>query len=438
MKLNKLPFLFLAALLINLSACKKEIEETITDTSQVADTITVGKPLTLSPDANNGSKVTYNWTVNGKTESTSKDYTFSPTERGDYELKFTTLKSGQSIGEKVYKIHVYAKYENGFFIINEGWYGHGTGDVSFYRYDTKRKEDSLFIKENPDKTLDPATSTLQSGVFFGDDLYLVAKVGGPMIITDRLTLKEKRRIPAKVGIDWYSFVGVSSEKGFLSSSKGLFPLNLTTLTPGDKLPGITNSVGDLLKVDNYVFALVQSKGIVIINATTNAIEKTISGVTVGFTRSKDGSIWAAGGNKLFRINPATLEVETVTVPFNIPNSWMAWTPGAITSSTRENAIFFVRNTGGFNSVKEVYKYIPGNDASLTTPFIIVPTNRAIYGSGIAYREKSDELIVNLIQTGQGQNYKINDMIFYNASTGAVKNTYGYEGFYFPSIILFQK
>jgi len=36
------------------------------------------------------------------------------------------------------------KFENGFFIVNEGWFGHGTGEVSFFNYSTGKLTDSVF------------------------------------------------------------------------------------------------------------------------------------------------------------------------------------------------------------------------------------------------------------------------------------------------------
>src|SRR5882757_5598312 len=84
---------------------------------------------------------------------------------------------------KTLKVNALGKYDNGFFLINEGWYGHGTGTVSFYDYGTGVLSDSLFTKENPGKNLNPNTSTLQYGTIFNDKLFLVSKVGGPFVIT---------------------------------------------------------------------------------------------------------------------------------------------------------------------------------------------------------------------------------------------------------------
>jgi hypothetical protein len=328
------------------------------------------------------------------------------------------------------------KYDNGFFLINEGWYGHGTGTVSFYDYGTGAISDSLFTKENPGKNLNPATSTLQYGTIFNDRLYLVSKVGGPLVVANPHTLKEISRIAAKSGNDFRAFVGIDSTKGLLSTGSGIYPINLSTLALGTKLSGVTGQVGDMIKAGNYVFVLSQSNGVVVLNATTNAVVKTITGMLVAFTKSKDGAVWAAGGTQLVRIDPATLAVQTVTVPFQIYGSWAAWHPGSITASTTENVIFIARN-GTFSGGTQIYKYTAANSASFTTPFITIPTGRELYGSGIGYSVGHDQLIVCTVHSGFTTNYSFNDLVIYNAATGVQVKDIAYNGYYFPSIAVFH-
>lgn len=436
MQFNKqLPFLILILLVTAFSSCQKDrgIIPVITTPNGGKDTVTVGKITVLSPKMGNKSNASFSWTINGQAAGTDSVLNFNPATRGDYKINFkATGLAGEASVE--YNIHVYGKYENGFYVVNEGWYGHGTGTVGFYRYDTKKMEDSIFTKENPGKDLMPASSTLQSGVIFGDKFYLILKVGGAMIVTDKYSLKEIARIPAKPGNDWRSFVGLDADKGLLSAQTGLYPINLNNLSVGTKLAGVNGQIGDLIKAGNYIFALSASQGVVIINASTNAVEKTIAGAIVGFTRTIDGAVWAAGGQKLFKINPVDLTVETINVSFPIYGSWAAWHPGSISASTKENAVFFARNATWYGG-KEVYKYIPGNAASLQTPFITLPAGKELYGSGVAYNQKLDKVILNTVQSGFGQNYKYNNMYIHNANTGALNETYTYEGFYFPSILV---
>lgn len=329
----------------------------------------------------------------------------------------------------------FGKYDNGFFLINEGWYGHGTGSVSFYSFATGTKQDSIFTKENPGKTLDPATSTLEYGTIYNNKLFLVSKAGGPVVVTDPYSLKELGRIAAVGGNNWQAFVGIDATKGLLSSANGIYPFDLTSYTTGTKLTSVTGSVGDMIKSGNYIFVLSQSKGVVVLSAADYSVAKTISGMVVAFTKTPDGSVWAAGGTSLIKINPATLAVTTVTLPFTANSTWFAWHPGSITASTQNNTVY-IANNGTFSGATTIYRYIDGNTASLTSPFITIPAGKELYGSGIGYVPQTNQLAVTTVKSGFGVNYGVNDLYFYDL-TGAQVSDLSYSGYYFPAILVFH-
>jgi hypothetical protein len=331
---------------------------------------------------------------------------------------------------------VTGKYTNGFFIINEGWYGHGDGSASFYSYDTHTKQDSIFTKENPGKTLDPITSTLEYGTVFNNQLFLVSKVGGPVVVTDANTLKEAGRIASASGNNWQAFLGLTTTTGLLSSATGIYPFNLSTFTTGTKLTTVTGSVGDMIKAGNYIFVLSQTKGVVVLNAADYSVAKTIPGMLVAFAKTPDGSVWAAGGTSLVKINSTTLATTTITVPFTVYGSWDAWHPGSITASTTENAVFFAKNNTWYGGTT-IYKYIDGNAASLNAPFVTLAAGKELYGSGVAYNASNNQLVVNTVQSGFGVNYSTNDLDFYNAGTGALVTDLPFTGYYFPAIVVFH-
>jgi len=329
-------------------------------------------------------------------------------------------------------------YSNGFYLINEGWFGHGTGEVNFYSYATGTLQDSVFGVANPTKNLNPATSTLQFGSIFNGKIYLVSKVGGPLVVADEGTLVESARIAASPSNDWRAFVGVDATHALVSSQTGIFPLSLPSLAVGTKLAGtsISGQVGDMIKSGNFIFTLSASAGCVILNASTNTIVKTIAGVVVGFTKTTDGAVWCAGGTTLTRIDPSTLATTTVTLPFTANNSWAAWHPGSITASTSQNAIFIVNNgtsTGGTT----IYKYVVGVPSSLSAPFITIASGNETYGSGVGYDASSDRLVVTTVQSGGTTHYSVNDLVIYNATTGAQISDLPYSGFWFPSIMVFH-
>lgn len=254
-----------------------------------------------------------------------------------------------------------------------------------------------------------------------------------MVVTDEYSMKELARVPSQGGNDWRSFVGITDTKGLLSSGKGVFPVDLNTLAIGRTIDGVGGQVGDMIKQGDYIFVLSSTDGVVILNAADNKVVKKIAGASVGFTRTIDGNIWAAGGTKLFKIN-AALDVEAITVPFTVFGSWGAWHPGSITASTKENAVFIAKN-GSFSGGSTIYKYIPGSDASLQAPFLTLPTGKILYGAGLSYNAKLDQLLVSTVQSGFGENFKVNNLYFYDPITAAIKKTVSYSGYYFPSVIV---
>lgn len=330
-------------------------------------------------------------------------------------------------------------YANGFFLINEGWYGHGTGEVNFYNYATASLQDSVFGVANPAKNLNPATSTLQHGAIFNGKLYLVSKVGGPLVVCDEGTLVESARIAASSSNDWRAFLGLDATHALVSSNTGIYPLTLPSLAVGTKLSGaaISGQVGDMIKSGNYIFVLTSSSNVVILNATTKAIVSTIAGVAVGFAKTSDGSVWCAGGTSLIKIDSSTLAATTITLPFTANNSWAAWHPGSIVASTAQNALFIVNNgTAGLGGTT-IYKYVVGTPSSLSAPFITVPSGTETYGSGIGYDASTNNLVVTTVESGFTTHYSVNDLRFYNASTGVFVSHYAYSGYWFPSLSVFH-
>ena len=308
------------------------------------------------------------------------------------------------------------KYGNGFFLIHEGWFGHGTGSVSFFDYSTGEITDSVFQKENPTKDFKPATSTLQYGTIFNGNLYLVSKVNGPVVVADAKTLKEVGRIEAQQGYNWRAFMGLNETTGLLSSSDGVHLVNLKTMTPFDKLYGVSGQVGDLLKTDKYVFVLSQSDGAIVYRADDLSIAKKIAGVTIGFAQTPNKKIWYTSKEYLINIHPETLKADSVKLPFTSNTTWFTWYAAPIVASTKDNAVFILK-APAFGGGKELYRYVDGDASSLNQPFIVTPEKQSFYKRNIGYDGKLNQIVTTTVQDGYGANYAVNQLYFYNATSG---------------------
>lgn len=433
-QLQLLALLFINAALY--SSCSKE--ETVLKpslSSELAngglDTLSIGESLVLRPQIANKENVIFQWSVNGENKGTDSVFTFKPTERGDSKIQLKATNNG---GELIldYKIHVYGKYENGFFIFHEGWMGTGLSSVSFYNYQTKSSKDTIYAKENPDKAIGTAGTTLQYGAIYGGKLYLVSKANGPLIKTDAYTLKEEGRVTGK---DWRAIIATDANTAVVSTTSGLFSLNTETMTLGNKITTETGQIADLYQTDKYVYAVSQSKGLLVIDKTTLSISKTIAGI-IGCAITPDKNVWAIGGTKIVKINSTTLEETAFVCPFKINGSWFAWHPASITASTKENAIFFEK-TGSFNgSGTEIYKF-SGDVASLNAPFAKIPSDKVFYGS-MAYDKRTDNVLVLTVKSGWGTNSLSNTLYSFDSTKGGDPvDALNYTGYYFSSSIAFH-
>ncbi|TXE07787.1 DUF5074 domain-containing protein [Gelidibacter salicanalis] len=432
--LNRLFFLVFA---VSIVGCSNDDAVFINPPSvegaqQLLDTITMGESLLLSPKFSNAKNSMFEWKVDGELVGNDSTLVYIPEARGTHQISVLAKNEGGE-ASLTYDIHTWGAFENGFYLINEGWFGRGTGTVGFYRYDTQTLEDSVFVKTNPTKDLLPLNSTLGFGAIHNQKLYLVSKVGGPVVVSDAYSLKEEQRIPASSGNNWRAFVGVSDTQGLLSSSNGIYKVNLETLVLEGTLPGIEGQIGDMMKVGEHIFVLSQREGVIVLNAATYEVEKRIPDMALGFAITEDHTVWAAGGTSLVKINPSTLETKTIDLGFKANSSWGAWHPSSITASA--NTVFIAKN-GSFGGGNEIYSY--SNDpSSLQTPFIKLPETEVLYGPGLAFNQAKGQLVVRTVRDGWGENFSYNKLHFYNANSGVLEKTVAYDGYYFPASPVFH-
>ncbi|MBW8686824.1 DUF5074 domain-containing protein [Chitinophaga rhizophila] len=420
-------------LLLAAASCKNDDDIVIPSPQATAgkttDSLYIGDSTLLHPAVNVKSDVTYKWTVNNTPSGTDSVFSFKPVASGDFEIVF---EASNTMGKSTvtYKIHVWRKYENGFFIISEGNYGVKSGDVNFYDYGKDTVYEYAYAAENPGKEMGPLTSTMEFGAIHNGKLYVVGKFGGPLVVADAVTLKETGRIADLPANDGRAFVGINETTGLLSSAAGVYPVNLTTLTLGEAVSGINGEVTDMIKSGNYIFVMSAKEGIIALNAADYSVARKLGTAVAGFVESKDGSLWAASATQLKKINPATLEVDSITTGFPVYYNEYTYYNSSITASTSENAIYVI------SGANQVYKYVPGNAASLTSPFITLPAGQYFYGKGIAYDKARNYLVLNSNTNMYGADIN-NQLYIHNATTGEQLHATSYRGYFFPGMPVFQ-
>ncbi len=402
------------------------------------DTITLGASITLSAATTTAAGATFSWTVNGTGSSSDSTFAFTPAARGDYAIVYTVTNAGGTSTQD-FSVHVYGKYENGFFIANEGWYGNGSGTLSFFRYDTQGLEDSVYTKVNPGADLGPNTTELEFGTAYNNKVYLLTKGGGPLVQADAYSLKETGRIPGGAGNDFRALLPIDTTKALVSTGSGIFPLNLQTVTLGAAIPAVSGEVQDMVSAGNYIFVLSANDGLDILHASDLSLAKTIPSIQLGFAKAMDGSIWAAGGandSMLVKIDPSTLDTTNIALPFEVEGTFGFWHAGSIAASTKENSIYLGYNTA-YTGAMTIYKYVIGTPSSVNTPFINIASGKETYGAGIAYNPGKDQLVVTTVQSGYGVGYAVNDLDFYSPASGALITDQPYSGYFFPALPFFH-
>ena len=339
-------------------------------------------------------------------------------------------------------------YTDGVFILNEDWFGHCNSTINFL-YPDGTFDYRIFQKANPGRELG---ATAQFGTIFGDNMFITAKqeqdpgssiVGGRFNVVDAKTMKVKTQLPQIGNGDGRAFVGVNDSTGYLGTNEGIYMFDIKNLEVGEKLKGsatdgglYNGQVGMMVRTKTYVYAVQQSKGVLVINPRTNEIVKVIEGEYSTLAQSKDGNVWVGGIKNLLCINPETEEESFVPLPAGktVPDSWYAWTAGVLCASTQENALFWTQG-GGFNSGNEIYKYEIGNPSSLDKPFFTIPEKgRVLYvGAGLRV-SPDDKLYLSVFENFGSVNYW---QYVIDAKTGKQLACYKMDSHYwFPAMHIF--
>lgn len=300
-------------------------------------------------------------------------------------------------------------YTNGAYVLNEDWYGHNNSTLNFWNPETESIDYLIMQMANNYEYSLGCTS--QYGQLYGDFIVITGKQdkdpgepgdmkSGRVAILHKNTLKpvgdevhplisvnEKDKSDA----DGRGVCFVDNEKFYVGTSNGIYvfkwddqgkifvwdsekPISgtINPLITGDEVsnadglgPLYKNQIGMMLRTQDYVFAIKQDLGVLVIDPETDEVIKIIEGCFSTMVQSKDGNIWvgvnyqeegdegnlnypygwngdAWNGSQLMCIDQYTLETKKVRIDIGgVPQSWYAWTAGTLTASETENVLYFV-------------------------------------------------------------------------------------------------
>ena len=215
--------------------------------------------------------------------------------------------------------------------------------------------------------------------------------------------------------DGRSFCGVDEHKAYVSTSRGIYTLNLDELTVGAAVKNADGDdaelgeCGNMVRLGDYVYATEYGKSLRIIDCNTDRIVATISSAKVySITMSKDGQLWVSTNKGISRVNTESRQLEEITLPSGISvpaNSSFAWTPDGFCASLQNNVIYWT-SASGWNPPTTIFKYdIDNNKFAKVVDLTNDPENRSIYGCSFRVDTKTDNLYLTAA-VGYNNDYKV--------------------------------
>lgn len=372
----------------------------------------------------------------------------------DKSIKFifsdgTTITLPKDLGPKADDKAQPKVEAKGFYIVNEGWYGHDKGSVNYFEKSgsSYTPHYRAFKAANPDTELGNTTCY---GAIWGDNFYLISKQDNRLVIADAQNLKSKKII-TDLGGDGRSFLGIDDQKAYIGYKGGIKTFNIENLTLGEAIAGVSGEIGNMCYAYGKVFA-VSDENLYIIDAKTDKVEKTVTGsydTYKSVVTAKDGSVWVAAAKKFIVYNPNDLEnTKEIAYPVDaaVSSSWGSWNPGGLCASTQTNTLYWTTGTSPW-SKNAVCKYdidaSNANSSFYTLPNDEAGQKRVLYGAGLRVDPLSDNLV---LQSCREWEYAYN-WLFLLSNTGTLNTSFevaddkeptaGNGYYWFPSMPVFE-
>lgn len=357
---------------------------------------------------------------------------------------FTSLSGGEpnEYDGNIKYLPATVDYTQGVFIVNEDWFGHRNSTTNYLTRDGK------FVYNNTTEI----GATACFGAAWGNRYYIIAKQakdggakveGGRITICDANTMHIIKQIKDINGNeDGRSFCGVDEHKAYVSTSRGIYTLNLDELTVGAAVKNADGDdaelgeCGNMVRLGDYVYATEYGKSLRIIDCNTDRIAATITAKVYSITMSKDGQLWVSTDKGISRVNTETNKLETISLPegINVPaNSNDAWCPDGLCASMQNNVIYWTSVTW---NILKVFKYdIDNNEFAKVVDLTNDAGKWKMYSaSNLRVDPVTDNLYVSLFKDWGSQDYAVR--IYDNNGNQLNEYELTQKYFWFPGMFVF--
>ena len=378
-------------------------------------------------------------------------------------------------------------FTNGIIFVNEDRYGPNQGSLNYYNYDYNEMEYNVYSIVNPDTKLGVTT---QFGQLYGDKLFLVSKqansseasgntMGSRLAVLDATTLRQQGSIlrfgtsPDSI-YDGRAYCAVSSDKGYVSTSAGIFVIDVQGMNVTGHIDGTLSSAkgdynslyrdqcGDMVRFGQYVFAVQQGKGLHVIDPATDAIVTTLpfpNIVTVFVTAG--GNLYVANNSReiydysggpyeanFTRIDPVTLEVLDVYEledTHGAMSSWGAWRACMVCADPKAERVYY--NYDEYQNYISCYDFATRTftDELITLPEGVeinwdgTKERQGLYSSAISFDPHTGDMVVQTVEAAplSYQNFNHNWVLFYDANTLELKRQVRLQdAYWFPAMAVY--
>lgn len=332
-------------------------------------------------------------------------------------------------------------YTQGVFIVNEDWFGHRNSTTNYLTHDGK------FVYNNTTEI----GATACFGAAWGNRYYIIAKQakdngseveGGRITICDANTMRIIKQIKDIDGNDGRSFCGVDEHKAYVSTSRGIYTLNLDELTVGAAVKNADGGdanlgeCGNMVRLGDYVYATEYGKSLRIIDCNNDCIVATITAKVYSITMSKDGQLWVSTDKGISRVNTESRQLEEIALPSGIgvpAKDIYAWKSDGLCASLQNNVIYWTAS--GWNPTT-IFKYdIDNNEFAKVVDLTSDANKWMMYSaSNLRVDPVTDNLYVSLFKAYGSQDYAVR--IYDNNGNQLNEYELTQKNYWFPGMFVF--